>query len=277
MDKKELINQSIEYILQHLNEDIGVKDVADHFHFSEFYFNRVFKAVTGENVYGFIKRLKMDQSAIDIKLKKSKTITDIGLDYGYSPSNYSTAFRQHHCASPTEFRKSTSVVSINNPFHPEKIEHFQSYQDYASKIKFQEIEDFIVIYERMIGDYYELKEKWFQFMDTYKDYIKEDTLMIERFYDDPVIASLNSCICDLCITANKNCTLENVVKIKGGRFATYHFEGQISDIFYTLQGIFSVWLPKSGHEMSERYGLNVYRNIDWNNDSVIMDLYIPIK
>lgn len=277
MIKKELINQSIEYIIQHLNEDIGVKDVADHFHFSEFYFNRVFKAETGENVYAFIKRLKMDQSAIDIKLKKNKTITDIGLDYGYSPSNYSTAFRQYHCVSPVQFRKSTSVSSINNPFHPEKIERFESYHDYAARIEMKEIEEVIVIYERIIGDYYELKEKWFQFMDTYKDYITAHTLMIERFYDDPVIASLNSCICDLCITVDKNCTLENVTKIKGGRVATYRFEGQISDIFYTLQGIFSVWLPKSGYEMSERYGLNVYRNIDRDNGNVIMDLYIPIK
>lgn len=91
--KKELIHQSIDYIIQHIDEDLSIEDVAEHFHFSKFYFCRSFKEVTGESVYEFIKRLKLDQSAVDMKLEKNKSITDIGLDYGYSSSNYSSAFR----------------------------------------------------------------------------------------------------------------------------------------------------------------------------------------
>lgn len=32
---RELVNQSIDYILQHLNENLTVKDVSDHFHLSD--------------------------------------------------------------------------------------------------------------------------------------------------------------------------------------------------------------------------------------------------
>ena len=277
MIKKELINNSIDYIMQHFEEDISVKDVADYFHFSESYFSRTFKAETGESVYAFIKRLKMDQSAIDIKLEKNKMITDIGLDYGFSSSNYSTAFRKHHHVSPAEFRKATEATSISNPFYPQEFASFGSFSEYDCRMKIQEISDMQVIYERMIGNYVELKEKWFQFMETYKEYIKEETLLIERFYDDPSISSLNRCICDLCITADKNCELDNQTTITGGKFAVYRFEGEIQDIFCTLQGIFSVWFPESGHEMDQRYGLNIYRKIDRANESVMMDLCIPIK
>lgn len=77
---RELISQIIDYMLQHLDEGITIREVANHFYYSEFYFSRLFKAVTGESVYAFIKHLKMDQSAIDIKLKQQKSITDIGLD-----------------------------------------------------------------------------------------------------------------------------------------------------------------------------------------------------
>lgn len=273
-----MINQSIDYILEHLNENITVKNVAGHFHFSEFYFSRVFKAETGESVYAFMKRLKMDQSAIDMKLKDSKSITDIGLDYGYSASNYSSAFKKHHSVSPVEFRKSVNKERVLNPFNPEKIAFFETYEDYAARIKIEEIADVRVIYERTIGDYYELKEKWIRFMETYKDYFNTDTVLIERFYDDPSIASPNNCICDLCISADKEIYVsDNVTTIKGGRFATYRFEGRIADIFCTLQGIFRVWLPKSGYEMDERYGLNIYRKINLNDDFVVMDLCIPIK
>ncbi|HEX3078094.1 MAG TPA: AraC family transcriptional regulator, partial [Lachnospiraceae bacterium] len=73
----------------------------------------------------------------------------------------------------------------------------------------------------------ELKERWFHFMDTYKDYMKVDTLMIERFYDDPSITSLNRCLCDLCMSVDETCELDNKATIKGGKFAVYRYEGEI--------------------------------------------------
>lgn len=274
---KELINKSIDYIIQHFSEGLSVKDVADHFNFSEFYFCRSFKEATGESVYEFIKRLKMDQSAVDIKLIKDRSITSVGLDYGYSSSNYSSAFKKHHNVSPAEFRKSTNVTGMLNPFYSEGLSDFETFDGYAGKIRTQELGDFTVIYERVIGNYIELKEKWPWFIDKYKDYIKADTLYIERFYDDPTITSLNNCIYDICMTTDEFCTLNNKVTIKGGKFAIYRYEGKIQDIFCSVQGVFSIWLPESGYIMDKRYGLNIYQKIDVNNEYITMDLCIPIK
>ena len=275
--KKELIHQSMDYIIQHIDENLSIEDVAEHFHFSKFYFCRSFQQVTGESVYEFIKRLKLDQSAVDMKLKKNKSITDIGLDYGYSSSNYSSAFRKHHHISPSEFRKSTHVTGMANPFYPEGLSRFDPFEEYDHKITMQELPDLFVIYERMLGNYVDLKEKWFYFLDRYKDDIKSDTLLIERFYNDPSITSLNSCLCDICFTTDEFCKLDQVTTVKGGKFATYRFEGKIQDIFGTLQGLFSVWLPESGYKMDGRCGLNIYRKINKEKGSVIMDLCIPIK
>jgi len=69
---------------------------------------------------------------------------------------------------------------------------------------------------------------------------------------------------------------DNTAMIESGKFAVYRYDGKIQDIFRTLQGIFSVWLPDSGYEMNQRYGLNIYRQIDKNNECVVMDLCIPI-
>ena len=274
---KELINQSIDFIIQRLDENITVKDVAGHFHFSEFYFSRSFKATTGESVYEFIKRLKMDQSAVDIKLIKDRPITDIGLDYGYSASNYSSAFKKHHNVSPAAFRKTTTVTGLSNPFYPEGVSRFDTVDEYTGRIDIRDFEDFEVIYERTIGNYVELKEKWPRFVDNYRTYIKKDTLFMERFYDDPAIARLDNCIYDLCMTTTECYTLQNRTTIKGGRYVVYRYEGRIRDIFCSLQGVFSVWLPASGYSMDKRYGLNIYQEIDNNSETVVMDLCIPIK
>lgn len=277
MIKIEVINQSIDYIIEHFDENLSIENVASHFHFSKFYFCRCFKEVTGESVYEFIKRLRMDQSAIDIKLGKSRQISDIGLDYGYSSSNYSSAFRKHHSISPIEFRNSINITEIDNPFYPEGASCFQSFQDYNNNIKIQEIPDFTVIYERLIGNYIELKEKWFLLLDKYSEYIKPDTIYIERFYDDPMITRLDRCICDICIAVDEPLELENLTIVKGGRFVTYRYKGKIQDIFCTVQGIYSIWLPDSSYVMDKRYGLNIYREINRGNKYVIMDLCIPIK
>jgi len=42
MNKTKIINESIDYIIQHLDENISVEDVAKYFHYSKYYFCRVF-------------------------------------------------------------------------------------------------------------------------------------------------------------------------------------------------------------------------------------------
>jgi len=70
MDRNQLVNQSIDYIMQHLDEDLSVESVAGQFFISKYHFSRIFKAVTGESVYAFMKRCKVDQSAVDMKSGK---------------------------------------------------------------------------------------------------------------------------------------------------------------------------------------------------------------
>lgn len=277
MISNELVSQSIDYIMQHLDEEISIEDVANHCHFSKYYFSRVFKAETGESIYAFIKRLKMEQSALRLKIEKYKSITDIGFDYGYSPSNYSSVFKKHHNRSPVEFRKSVNTSCMSHPFYPNNLAKFKSFEEYNQQISIREFEDLFVIYERYIGNYIELGNNWCAFTEKYKEFINKDTLFIERSYDDPSITSIEKCLYDICMTVDKRCSLDNVSTIKGGKFAVYRFEGFIQEIFIAFQGLFNIWLPCSDYKMDERYGLDIYRAVDRENMYVVMDLCIPIK
>lgn len=276
MDREKLVNQSIDYIMQHLNEDLSLDSVAAQFYISKYYFSRIFKEITGESVYAFIKRCKVDQSAIDMKLNPAKAITDIGLEYGYSASNYSSVFKNHHDISPAMFRRSISTRSMAVPFSSERVVHLKTAEEYAAQIELQTLDDLFVLYKRYIGNYVDLEKNWYQFLDEYKTFLNEKTILVERFFHDPVITNMSQCICDICMTVEHDCNLSNVMWIRGGQWIVYHFVGEIKDIFEALQGIFSVWLPQSGYKMIERYGLNIYRHIDWDNHSVVMDLYIPV-
>lgn len=277
MIAREIINKSIDYILNHLDENLTVSDVAEQFHFSEYYFNRQFKKLTGESVYSFIKRQKLNQGAMEIKQKKNKSITDIAQKYGYSSSNFSSAFKNIKKKSPAEFRNSANSLSRDNPFHPQRIEHFDTYEVYDKKISIKKFEDINVIYQRFIGNYNDLKQAWYHFMDIHEEELKEDTMMIEKFYDDPKVTEVNKCICDLCIKTHKAVDSDKSAVIKGGKFSVYRYEGKIEEIYAALQGIFSIWMPQSPYEMDKRYGLNIYHQVDRKNDFVVMDLCIPVK
>lgn len=272
-----LIKQSIDYIMQHIDEDISIGDVADYCNYSKYHFSRIFKAETGESIYSFIKRLKMERSALMLKLEKDKSITDIGVSYGYSSSNYSSAFRKHHHISPAEFRKAMNTTIAPNPFYSDKQARFQSFKEYNQQIIIKELDEFLVIYERYIGNYIELGKNWLEFTEKYDEFIKDDTLLMERFYDDPSITGVEQCLYELCMTVDQNCSLDNVTIIPGGKFAIFRFEGLIQDIFAAFQGVFTVWLPESGYEMRESYGLDIYRDLNRESMQVIMDLCIPIK
>lgn len=275
-DRKKLVNQSIDYIMRHLDEELSLDVLAAHFYISKFHFSRIFKEETGESVYAFIKRCKVDQSAVDLKLNPTTSITDIGLDYGYSASNYSSVFKKRHGTSPTQFRQSIPTQSMPVPFDLERAANFKTAGEYASHIEICELNDLFVLYERFIGSYVDIENNWYRFLDKYKALLTDQTILAERFFQDPSITNLSQCICDLCVTVEQDCGLDQVMWIEGGRWIVYHFDGEIKDIFETLQGVFSVWLPQSGYTMARRYGLNIYRRIDRDNHRVAMDLCIPI-
>ncbi|MEN1760389.1 AraC family transcriptional regulator [Anoxynatronum sibiricum] len=271
------INRAIDYILNHINENISVDEIASHCNFSRYYFSRMFKAETGESVYEFIKRVKMEQSAFRLKVEKRRSITDISCDYGYSSSNYSSAFKQHHHLSPMEFRRSITQISLTNPLFNKAAVGLESFEKCTQKISIEVLEDYPVIYERHKGSYGNLSVHWGAFQEKHKEHITELTLFLERTYDDPSITDIDECLYDICMTAPEGCQLKNTYVIKGGKFAIYHFKGFVKQIYTAYQSLFNVWLPQSSCEIDHRYGFEIYRKIDNGSMYMEIDLCIPIK
>lgn len=277
MINNEYVSRGIEYILNNIGNDISVDDVADHCNFSKYYFSRIFKMATGESVYGFIKRIKMEQSAFRIKMEKGRSITDIASEYGYSSSNYSSAFKQHHNYSPNEFRRNIFDKSLVHPIFNNVTTCLETFDKCNKKISIETLDDHYVIYERRIGNYKELSVNWKEFRNKYKKYITKETLFIERTFDDPSITNIDECLYDICMSVDANCPLDNTYILKGGKFAIYHYKGFIEQIYSAYQSIFSVWLSQSRYSIDERYGFDIYRKVDCLSMLMEIDICIPVK
>jgi AraC family transcriptional regulator len=176
-----------------------------------------------------------------------------------------------------EFRRSIKQKSLVNPIYKTGAIGLESFADCNRKISLEVLEDCLVIYERHKGNYGDLSVHWGAFQEKYKEYITEGTLLVERTYDDPSITKINECLYDLCLTAPEGCKLENTYILKGGKFAVYHFKGLAMEIYTSYQSIFNVWLPHSNCKIDDRYGFEIYKQINCNSMYMEIDLYIPIK
>lgn len=263
--------------MEHIGEEISIEDVADYCHFSKYYFSRIFKEETGESIYAFVKRVKLEQSAFRLKVEREKSITDIGFDYGYCPPNYSAAFKQHHNTTPIKFRKNIVQKSIRHPFYPNTVNKIETFEECKQKITIETMEDQYVIYERRIGNYKNLQQDWTEFLERYKDYQTDRTRLLERTFDDVSITDADSCLYDICMSVDRSCTLKNTCIIEGGKYAVYHFSGVPWQIYGAYQSLFNVWIPMSNYKIDKRYGFECYREINCDTMYMVLDIYIPIE
>lgn len=277
MITNETVNQAIDYILLHIG-DVTLDEVAAHCHFSKYYFCRLFKAQTGESVHAFIKRVRLEQSAFRLKVEQERPITEIGADYGYSSSNYSSAFRQHYRVAPIAFRRSISHQSMKHPFFHQEEWQVESFEESNDKITVEILPDYHVIYERRFGSYEGIGAAWDDFLEKYQSYLTAETKLLERTYDDPAVTSSANCLYDICMSVAQDCPLENTVDIQGGRCLVYHFKGHAKHIYAAYQTIFLIWLPKTSYELDASKSLfDVYHRVDADTMYMELDICIPIK
>lgn len=278
MITNEIINRAIDFMLLHVEDDIGLGDVADYCHFSKYHFSRLFKAQTGESVYGYMKRIRLEQSAFRLKVEQDRLITEISADYGYSSSNYSSAFRQHYQMTPIAFRRESRRRSTEHPFFHHEWWQMESFEACNGKVLIKEIPDHRVIYERRFGSYENLSRDWDGFIGRYGEHVTEGTKFIERTYDDPAVTSLENCMYDICMSVDENCRLENTTVIRGGKCAVYRFKGPAKFIYAAYQTIFLVWFPKTSYEMDAGRSLfDIYYLVDCDTGYMELDICVPVR
>lgn len=277
--EKAVINKAISFILYNLEEDISVDDVSSFCGVSKYHLNRVFKEETGEALYEFIKRNRIERSAWRLKVEKDKSVTEIGSDYGYSPSNYATEFKKSLHISPTRFRKeSEERVELSSFSHGLKLDDMDRME---KNITVESLDDMFVLYERKRGNYHEMPTVWREFIEKYSHLKTPSPLYIECTMDDPSITDEDSCLYEICQTidpGDKRIKEENlfVKRIKGGKNAVYHFKGKPQFMYMVYQEIFCRWLIKTGNEMDCRPILDIYRTVK-EDGYMEIDIYFPIK
>ena len=118
----EQVQQTIEYIEDHISEEVNIENLAKMASLSPFYFQRLFSHLVRKPVAEYIKLRRMAK-ATESLLERDKRILDIALELGFtSHEHFSRTFKTTFGMTPEDYRKSPRA--LNRMTKPELLLHY---------------------------------------------------------------------------------------------------------------------------------------------------------
>lgn len=104
LDYVHRVNRAIDHVTRNLAEPLPLDDVARVACFSPYHFHRIFRALVGETLHAFVKRVRLERALYLISHDDVPSLTDVALTCGFSSSSdFSRSFRSHFGVPPSAF------------------------------------------------------------------------------------------------------------------------------------------------------------------------------
>ncbi|MCR8845389.1 AraC family transcriptional regulator [Paenibacillus sp. SC116] len=115
--------RAIQYMKDHLDEEITSEQLAAHVGYSPYHFTRVFKRATGISPRHYLTALRME-SGKELLLKEPSLMTKVMLSIGFrSAGSFTTRFKEHVGVSPKRFHGSArSLLTYMNQYKEQEVE-----------------------------------------------------------------------------------------------------------------------------------------------------------
>lgn len=276
-DYVQRINKVVAYINNHLDETLDLRTLANEAALSDFHFHRIFKALKGEAIGGYITRLRLEATARLLRYT-ALTIEEIAFNIGYeTPASLSKAFKKQYGISPTEYRtnKDTYIMKkeIINP-------------DLALKApKIVTLEPKNLIYVGLTGaygslDYGKAYEQLWAVIKAQKLFTKGiESICIS--YDDPKITEGSLQRSDVCLAIHKSATPQDEVSCKtlaGGKYAVFFYQGSYENLSQVYDTAVR-WVIDHEYTLREEPFFEKYLNDARRTpkEKLKTEIYIPIN
>ena len=276
-DYVQRINKVVAYINNHLDETLDLKTLANEAALSDFHFHRIFKALKGEAIGGYITRLRLEATARLLRYT-ALTIEEIAFNIGYeTPASLSKAFKKQYGISPTEYRtnKDTYIMKkeIINP-------------DLALKTpKIVTLDPKNLIYVGLTGaygslDYGKAYQQLWAVIKAQKLFTKGiESICIS--YDDPKITEGSLQRSDVCLAIHKSATPQEEVSCKtlaGGKYAVFFYQGSYENLSQVYDTAVR-WVIDHQYTLREEPFFEKYLNDARRTpkEKLKTEIYIPIN
>ncbi|SEA25774.1 AraC family transcriptional regulator [Thalassobacillus cyri] len=282
----ESLQRAIDYIEEHLYDQISMEAIADEANVSVFHFQRVFSLLTEISVGEYLRRRRMTLAAQELN-KTNARIIDIAYKYGYdTPEAFSKAFRRQHGISPSEARTYTGKLQSYNrlviqvslkgaePMQYKGVEQ-EGFTIVGIKRQFPLVNE-----ENLTG----IPKMW---EEVNKDGTGD---LLFKVNNGAVKGVLGVCVdksnsqsnrIDYWIAAAREGDIPDGLsskEISASKWAVFEVHGAMPDaIQNTWKKIFSEWFLSSGYEHAGTSELEVYTGGDPYDSHYYSEVWIPVK
>lgn len=286
MAEEEYIKRIIKvliFIEENIDGDLSLEKLAKVACYSPFHFHRIFLAIVGETLHDYIKRLRMQAAAGQLRYSK-RPVTEIALDANFeTPSAFTKAFRQYMGMAPRGYRSLHTAAKILT----KKMKELPM----IKPDKIESIPDLELLFARSHGDYAGSAphEAW-QMMNDFIDgnqIDRSDLRYFGLFYDDPEHTSNEKVRYDAAIWTYGNSVPSRGIEkrtLKGGKYAIFTHKGSHdgpNGLADTFNRILFKWLPESNENFDEaRPDFCEYFNFEYvtkEPEKLMTKIYIPLK
>lgn len=257
------------HIQERLDDAVSIDSLARIAHFSPFHFHRVFSGMVGESVMAYVRRLRLERAAHELK-HGTKRVIEIALDAGYdTQESFTRAFKDAFGQPPGRFRRAKSpAISLAAPsrshfeprisgpagrrnpradpcFQPLKggIEHME--------VKIVRQEPIDAVFLRHVGPYQEVGHVWEDLTDFAgtEDLAGPESLFFGLSHDDPDVTPPDRLRYDACVSVREPVEVAppfGTIRLLAGEYASAIHTGPYEKLGETYAALFGRWLPESG-------------------------------
>lgn len=284
MEWVETLSKSIDYMENHLLEEVTVEDIAKHVHISPFYFQKGFKLITGYTIGEYIRNRRLYLAALEV-IKGENRIIDLAYKYGYdTPESFTKAFSRFHGASPMQIKGQAHKINL---FHPLQIS-ITIKGGRGMEYRIEALEAF-----QVIGI-----EKTFRYDSAFAN--------IPKFWDEYCHLHIQKYgyVLEMCCIGMYGISIEEemnykdfsyliagtyqgesvpkglkVVQIPALTWAKFRCVGPMPEAIQALNTkIFNEWLPGNSHyEIAAGYNIEFYSEGDTRATDYMSEIWIPVK
>ena len=278
MEWIERLNEAIQYLEEHLTEEIDYGKLGEIACCSAYHFQRMFSFMAGIPLSEYIRRRKMSLAAVDLQGKDMKII-DVAGKYGYSsPTAFNRAFQSVHGIAPSGVKNEGVSVKSFPPLTFKITVKGVEEMNYRIETKeaFRIVGVSVPLHKEIEKNFTVIPPKW-------EEISKNGTLeKLVGMMDTPPMGVLGISTCGdvepwryyIAVSSSKTADGLEEYTVPGATWAIFAGKGTNQSIQELERRIVTEWLPTSGYEYGNAPDIEVYLNPDPENAEY--EVWIPV-
>jgi len=281
------LNHVIDYIEEHLTEDLSLELISEYAGVSDYHFRKIFFYLSGLTLSEYIKNRKLSEANKD--LLHGEKVTDVAFKYGYqSMDGFTRAFKKWSGFLPSDvikkgiiksFPKLSFIITVKGGINMEyRIEDKPAFNlvgvSKRVPMQFEGINQEIVKLAESITEEQKKEMHSLQNMEPYEivnaSYDADANFLREEGELTHLIGILT--------TENHVSDLLEKVTVEACTWAVFPNEGAFpSTLQNTMASIYSEWLPSSDYEVINAPSFSFTKMDKHKKDYAYSEVWIPVR